>query len=134
MSSTILEAGGERNDQSLRGHPDERLASGPGSRPSAMHEAGAPDGETDLVHARTPAPQQRAPNEPPIVESPPLHDDRQPEGDESGNPSRGSPLRRHKLALMLGLVLFIPAAAAGYLYWDSAGHFQSTDDAFIAAR
>ena len=99
-----------------------------------MHEAGAPDGETNFDHARTPAPQQRAPNDPPIVESPPLHDDRQPEGDESGNPSRGSPLRRHKLALMLGLVLFIPAAAAGYLYWDSAGHFQSTDDAFIAAR
>ena len=35
---------------------------------------------------------------------------------------------------MLGLALFVPAAAAGYLYWDSAAHFQSTDDSFIAAR
>ncbi len=24
--------------------------------------------------------------------------------------------------------------AGGYLYWDNAGHFASTDDAFIAAR
>jgi membrane fusion protein (multidrug efflux system) len=26
------------------------------------------------------------------------------------------------------------AAAAGYIYWDHSGHFESTDDAFIAAR
>jgi membrane fusion protein, multidrug efflux system len=31
-------------------------------------------------------------------------------------------------------ILFLAAAAAGYLYWDYAQHFQSTDDAFIAAR
>ena len=35
---------------------------------------------------------------------------------------------------MIGLVLFILAAAGGYLYWDYARHFQSTDDAFVAAR
>ena len=26
------------------------------------------------------------------------------------------------------------AAVAGYLYWDHGSHFESTDDAFIAAR
>jgi membrane fusion protein, multidrug efflux system len=26
------------------------------------------------------------------------------------------------------------AATAGYLYWDHTSHFESTDDAFIAAR
>lgn len=35
---------------------------------------------------------------------------------------------------MIGSVLLVVAAAAGYLYWDYAAHFQSTDDAFIAAR
>ena len=43
-------------------------------------------------------------------------------------------LRRHPIAFLLGLILFIAAAAGGYLYWDYAEHFQSTDDAFIAAR
>jgi membrane fusion protein (multidrug efflux system) len=123
--STALETGGDRHDQSLQEHPD---------GPSVAHEARAADGEPDFVHARQPAPQERGPNDRPIVESPPLHDDRQPEGGESGNPPRGSLLRRHRFALTLGLALFIPAAMAGYLYWDRAGHFQSTDDAFIAAR
>jgi membrane fusion protein, multidrug efflux system len=31
-------------------------------------------------------------------------------------------------------LLLAAAAAAGYLYWDYSGHFESTDDAFIAAR
>jgi membrane fusion protein (multidrug efflux system) len=93
-----------------------------------------PDEETDRVHARAPAPQQRTPDESPIVDSPPLHDDQHPGHDESGNPPRGGLLRRHRFALMLGLALFVPAATGGYLYWDNAEHFQSTDDSFIAAR
>jgi membrane fusion protein (multidrug efflux system) len=32
------------------------------------------------------------------------------------------------------LVLLGAVSGAGYLYWDYAGHFASTDDAFIAAR
>jgi len=35
---------------------------------------------------------------------------------------------------VIALLLFIPVAASGYLYWDYAEHFESTDDAFIAAR
>jgi membrane fusion protein (multidrug efflux system) len=31
-------------------------------------------------------------------------------------------------------MLLFPALAAGYLYWDYAARFESTDDAFIAAR
>jgi membrane fusion protein (multidrug efflux system) len=134
MSLTTLEAGGDHHDRPLQEHPDERPAGGAGSRPSVAGEARAADGETNFIHARTPVPQQRAPNDRPVVESPPLHDDRQPEGGESGNPPRGSLLRRHRFALTLGLALFIPAATAGCLYWDNAEHFQSTDDAFIAAR
>jgi membrane fusion protein (multidrug efflux system) len=36
--------------------------------------------------------------------------------------------------VILGLLLLILSGAAGYLYWDYASHFESTDDAFIAAR
>ena len=42
--------------------------------------------------------------------------------------------RRHALAFALGLLLFALAAPAGYLYWDNSRHFETTDDAFIAAR
>ena len=34
----------------------------------------------------------------------------------------------------IGLLLFVVAAPAAYVYWDNARHFESTDDAFIAAR
>jgi membrane fusion protein, multidrug efflux system len=38
------------------------------------------------------------------------------------------------LRLAIGLPLVLAAAAAGYLYWDHSRRFESTDDAFIAAR
>jgi membrane fusion protein, multidrug efflux system len=43
-------------------------------------------------------------------------------------------LRWHPLAFIGGLILLIVLLPAGYLYWDYASHFESTDDAFIAAR
>ncbi len=36
--------------------------------------------------------------------------------------------------LAAGALVLIVAAPAGYLYWDHTSHFESTDDAFIAAR
>jgi hypothetical protein len=47
---------------------------------------------------------------------------------------RKSFLRRHPLMAGGGLIAVLVAAAAGYIYWDNASHFESTDDAFIAAR
>jgi membrane fusion protein (multidrug efflux system) len=38
------------------------------------------------------------------------------------------------LASVGGLILLVVLLPAGYLYWDYASHFESTDDAFIAAR
>ncbi|MBY0318506.1 MAG: HlyD family secretion protein [Reyranella sp.] len=43
-------------------------------------------------------------------------------------------LRRHPLASAIGAVALLLTAAAGDVYWDYDGHFQTTDDAFIAAR
>src|SRR5690348_12532093 len=74
------------------------------------------------IHARVPAPRQRPANE---VRTPELRV-------EASRQTR-SPWR-HAPALLAGLVLVALLAAAGYLYWDNAAHYQSTDDAFIAAR
>ena len=41
---------------------------------------------------------------------------------------------RRRLALSLGALLLAPVAVGGYVYWDNATHYESTDDAFIAAR
>jgi membrane fusion protein (multidrug efflux system) len=43
-------------------------------------------------------------------------------------------LRRHPLMAGAGLVALLVAGAAAYVYWDHSSHFESTDDAFIAAR
>jgi membrane fusion protein (multidrug efflux system) len=47
---------------------------------------------------------------------------------------RRSILRRRPFAFVGALILLFVALPAGYLYWDYASHFESTDDAFIAAR
>jgi membrane fusion protein, multidrug efflux system len=54
--------------------------------------------------------------------------------DERRDKPRKSMLRRHPLAFVGGLMLLVVALVAGYFYWDYAAHFESTDDAFIAAR
>jgi membrane fusion protein (multidrug efflux system) len=43
-------------------------------------------------------------------------------------------LRRRPIISTIGAVLLAAAVSGGYVYLDYAGHFQSTDDAFIAAR
>jgi membrane fusion protein, multidrug efflux system len=93
------------------------------------------DGEKESVLARAPGAQERSPCQrsdaelSPERETPYLARDR-----DDGDGARKGFLRRHPLAFLLGLLLLILFAAAGYLYWDYAKHFESTDDAFIAAR
>jgi membrane fusion protein (multidrug efflux system) len=47
---------------------------------------------------------------------------------------RASFLRRRPIVSAIGTVLLASTIAGGYLYVDYARHFESTDDAFIAAR
>jgi len=54
-------------------------------------------------------------------------------GPNADKPSKG-PRRRRPIALAMGSILFVTAASCGYIYWDGAQHFESTDDAFIASR
>jgi membrane fusion protein, multidrug efflux system len=51
-----------------------------------------------------------------------------------GRDKRRGLLGRHPIATPIAGVLFALIAGGGYLYWDNAGHFETTDDAFIAAR
>ncbi len=70
-----------------------------------------------------------------IVELPPEHEGQRPaQDDERGHESSGGLVQRHPFAFVIGLIFLVVTAAGGYLYWDYAQHFQSTDDAFIAAR
>src|SRR6202044_1442923 len=43
-------------------------------------------------------------------------------------------LRRHPLIAGAGIIPLLVAGVAGYVYWDHTSHFESTFDAFIAAR
>lgn len=88
------------------------------------------DTDEETVRTRAPVPQQEPAGD--AQESSPLSPPLQPDQPDQDHAARRSFLRRHALAL--GLALLIPAAAAGYLYWDYTRHFQSTDDSFIAAR
>ena len=96
---------------------------------------GSGNAEKESVRARAPAAEERSPGQHRDAElsheheAPYLARDRH-DGDEP----RNGLLRRYPLAFFLGLLLFILVMAAGYLYWDHAKQFESTDDAFIAAR
>jgi membrane fusion protein, multidrug efflux system len=89
-----------------------------------------PDGTLE-PHARAPRPDMRARG----FEA--RHERKDPELEEDNDqldmPRRGL-LRRRPLAFAAGLLLFLAAAPASYLYWDYSSHFEYTDDAYIAAR
>jgi membrane fusion protein, multidrug efflux system len=91
--------------------------------------------ETEIVRARAPAPREHPSGERRIVEAPPEREDQYAEQDrQHGDEPRGSLLRRHPFTFLIGLILLVVVTTGGYLYWDYARHFESTDDAFVAAR
>ena len=69
------------------------------------------------------------------MEVPPSREDEHAEQDhERADEPRRSMLGRHFRAVVIGLIVFALTAPTGFLYWDYARHFESSDDAFIAAR
>jgi len=58
-------------------------------------------------------------------------------GRDAGTRGDGTTRRnksRRALRASLAALLLVPVAGASYLYWDNARHYETTDDAFIAAR
>jgi len=76
-----------------------------------------------LLRQESPTAKQPVPPEPERRQPPPI-----------GKQHRNSVLRRRPVVSAIGAILLAAALGGGYLYVDYAGHFQSTDDAFIAAR
>ena len=141
---TLLEAEGrDHSEQSVQEYPEARSGRA-WSRQVSDDDQPSAERATGFVRARMPKPQEHPQEHPPehpqerrsdpshIVDSPPLHGD-QPNGEGEDGPRSGV-LKRHPVVSALALLLFVAASAAVYLYWDNSRHFESTDDAFIAAR
>jgi membrane fusion protein (multidrug efflux system) len=80
-------------------------------------------------------PGSRPQQNPPGVKWLPERDDRDAEEGEQREDQRSrSLLARYPLAFAIAFILFLAALPAGDLYWDYAGQFETTDDAYIAAR
>jgi len=130
--------GGDHAEQLLQERPDDEQVARTWPRRSGSDDRQVLTAQVvtaDAVRARGPAPQDHPADERPVVDSPPLHDDRHPDqDDERADETRAGFWRRHPFAVALGLLTCAVAAAGGYLYWDYARHFASTDDSFIAAR
>ena len=94
------------------------------------------DAGNDWLRMRAPIPGDQAPSGPQLEALTPERENRpvEPVDVERRYQRPKSVLRRRPFALAGGLILLLVALPAGYLYWDYSSHFESTDDAFIAAR
>ena len=98
----------------------------------------APDDERrgrhagESLEARGKAPWDRrsaGPISPPEIDPKPQAND-----GASGNQAHPVSSHGHPMAVAVAVLVLAAAAAGGSIYWDYAGHFQSTDDAFVSAR
>ncbi|MEJ0015895.1 MAG: DHA2 family efflux MFS transporter permease subunit [Acetobacteraceae bacterium] len=106
----------------------------PAVRPQASRETGAPRSEAVLpaqARREMPRPQRGEPDaEKPVDPRPPAAN-----GQSDGVDKRRSFLGRQRLSTVVAAAgLFAVVFGGVFLYWDHARHFESTDDAFVAAR
>jgi membrane fusion protein, multidrug efflux system len=99
--------------------PRERPASEPKDRPAPRREE-HPAAEPRELPTSEPRPSeaQGKPREP----------------EQAEGKKRKNWFRRHPIGAAFGALFLVLVGAIGYLYWDYSAHFESTDDAFIAAR
>jgi membrane fusion protein, multidrug efflux system len=110
----------ERDEQARHGVENPQTA-------AASQEAGVESGQEVTARALAPheSPAARVPASPVLSETAPR---------ATGKEHNAGFLRRRPVISAIGVVLLASAIAGGYLYLDYARHFESTDDAFIAAR
>jgi membrane fusion protein (multidrug efflux system) len=83
--------------------------------------------------AEAPPRPRPAPADAPVIDAPPdSAGGNGPQG--GGEKKRPGILRRRPVLVALVAIGLAAAGGAGYVYWDFTSHFESTDDAFIAAR
>src|SRR6266849_10656337 len=83
-----------------------------------------------VVTARAPSP-----HESPVAKAPASPVQAEPAQQRAtGKERRAGFLRRRPIVSAIGAMLLASALGGGYVYLDCARRFQSTDDAFIAAR
>jgi membrane fusion protein, multidrug efflux system len=106
---------------------DQTLVEGPRSESAPARGRGAPPGPAadEADRLRTPA-RREQPFE--------ADEDLEPEECVAAGETRKSWLRRHPITVVFALLCLALALPAGYLYWDYTSHFETTDDAYIAAR
>ncbi|MBO0739436.1 MAG: HlyD family secretion protein [Alphaproteobacteria bacterium] len=124
-------------DPNSREVGNETLPDGRQSGPASAPQKGKPNGGFADGELRLRSPARREPPraDPPGRPQPPEPDkDLKPQTHDADGKARRSWLRRHSTALVFGLLCLTPAVPAGYLYWDHASHFETTDDTYIAAR
>ena len=106
----------------------------------ALHELESPESVSAFARKGDLQPQtqevtshQPALQESPVAKGPASLDVEERQPGLTKQPRSGF-LHRRPVVSAIGAVLLASALGGGYLYVDNAGHFQSTDDAFIAAR
>ena len=107
---------------------------GPRSVPGPLHEPSGRSGNDEArVVSRQQGPAAKEPVKQPVKQpASPEPEARQPR--PVGGQRRTGVLRRRPIVSAIGAVLLASVLGGGYLYVDYAKRFQSTDDAFIAAR
>ena len=106
---------------------------------------GPPDGPANNAVAVLPRRKGKVEAEAPASKEPPAREPQSPElpaetpeqptpQDASIGETRNGFRRRHPIATAIGSVLFALAVTGGFVYWGYASRFESTDDAFVAAR
>ncbi len=119
----------ELDEQTVLEYPELRSSRSRPRNPALSADAG-----TEFIRARMPEPQTETPTERRVIDLPARPEEDRADQIKAGKRRGAGFLRRGPLALALALPLVLATAAATYLYWDHARHFQTTDDAFIAAR